>query len=142
MSRSDRFKTGDSRYTLPASVFGTRDRRIDFLRGIAVMGISANHIWPEGFYNTQYDYKFGHLFAFDFADVFILLSGVVAGLVFFPVLVRDGPRQCFRKSARRARQIWSAQILCALTALPVILLFEQTLGVNGSQISPFRALCI
>lgn len=138
MSISDLFKTGYAPYTLPPSIFSARDRRIDCLRGIAVMGISANHIWPEGLYSTQYNYKFGHLFAFDFADVFILLSGIVAGLVFFPILVRDGPLQCFRKSARRARQIWSAQVLCVLAALPVILIFEQTLGVNGSQISPFK----
>ena len=53
----------------------SRDRRSDFLRGLAVLAISANHIWPQHTRNTQYPaYKFGHTFTFNFADVFLPLS--------------------------------------------------------------------
>lgn len=140
MSRPDPFRNSFSPYDLPASAFHARDRRIDVLRGLAVLGISANHIWPEGSYGTQYAaYKFGHLFAFDFADVFVLLSGIVAGILYFPLLLRSGAKACFTKSVARAGQIWRVQILCVCVSLTIILFFERFLGVHGSNLSPFDA---
>lgn len=138
MSKPDLFRNGRNPYALAGLIPGARDRRIDILRGVAVLGISANHIWLEGTVRTQLpEYKFGHLFAFDFADVFVLLSGIVAGLVFFPVLMRHGPRRCGHKALKRAGQIWGAQILCTLAALTIILAFETQLGVTGTRLSPF-----
>lgn len=118
-----------------------RDRRVDFLRGLAVLAISANHIWPQSGLKPHYPYpayKFGHFFAFDFADVFLLLSGIVAGIVFFPVLVQGGLQKCYTRSLRRAGQIWGVHILCVFAALSIILVFERALGATGLLLTPFE----
>lgn len=134
MSKPDLFKNVRSPYVLSYPVTRARYRRIDMLRGLAVLGISVNHIW---YHNTEsagvVGYKFGHFFTFDFGDVFLLTSGIVAGIFFFPLLLKSGARKCLEKSFRRAGQIWLVHILCTLAALTVIVTFERNLGVTGLQ---------
>ena len=109
-----------------------RDRRIDFLRGLAVIGISANHIYLGDSYPTQYPpYHSGHVFAFNFGDVFILLSGIVVGIVVFPLFPKGGLQQCSARARRRAGQVWGVQIASALVILPLIWVFEQGLGTGA-----------
>lgn len=121
----------------PQSPTPARDRRVDILRGVAVLAISANHILttsPE--MTAGKPYRFGHLFAFDFADVFLFLSGLVAGMVLYPLFLRAGPAKCFEKTAARAVRIWGAQLLCIGFAFVTALAFRQGLGVSSVTHDP------
>lgn len=120
-------------------VQATRDRRIDVLRGVAVLGIALNHVSAESPHIANFGlYKFGHLFAFDFADVFLLISGIVAGIVFFPLYARAGAGACFEKAVRRSGQIWGVQIACVLAILPAIWIAARVFGVEIAWLAPFE----
>src|SRR4051812_32307587 len=76
---------------LPPLAKSSRDSRIDFFRGIALIGIALNHtVPPPSVYNTFGHYQFGHFFSFGFADMFVFLSGMVCAMAYTRVLEREG----------------------------------------------------
>src|SRR5438105_15551403 len=75
---------------VPLVASSSRDGRIDFFRGIALIGIALNHtVPPPGVYNTFGHYQFGHFFSFGFADMFVFLSGMVCAMAYTRVLERE-----------------------------------------------------
>jgi hypothetical protein len=86
-----------------------RDNRIDFFRGIALIGIALNHtVPPPDLYNTFGHYQFGHFFSFGFADMFVFLSGLVCAMAYTRVLERDGWWGGQIKAIKRCMQIYIA----------------------------------
>ncbi len=86
-----------------------RDHRIDALRGVALVSMMLNHL-PGKYTDCVYE-----LFGFSsFAEVFVLLSGVVMGYVYSFVLVQNGEGALRRKAQRRAGTIYSYHILIFL----------------------------
>jgi hypothetical protein len=84
----------------------TRDLRLDFFRGIALMLIFIDHI-PENIlaYFTLQGVQF-----FDAAEVFIFISGFTAALVYGRVMLTQGIFYAGAQVLRRAWQLYVAHI--------------------------------
>jgi hypothetical protein len=98
---------------------GFRDLRIDFIRGLALLIIYIDHI-PH---NVVSWFTLQRFAFHDCAEVFVFISGYVAGLVFTRTLVRDGLRACCRRAWRRCGQLYLAQTLIAVFTLAVLYAF-------------------
>jgi hypothetical protein len=92
-----------------------RDPRIDFVRGLCLLVIFSAHL------NPNYLKKFINGLGFsDSAEVFVFLSGYVAGLVFYRQLVRDGFRACLRGALKRCGEIYVAHLLTLVVTLTLV----------------------
>jgi len=117
---------GDAAATL-ASVAGSseRDLRIDFFRGLALAGIAANHtLPPPALARDLPQYAFGHWFAFDFADVFVFLSGLAAARA-YGRRARHDFAAAQAKAFQRGLTIWFA----GLVATAGVLVWMMTLAL-------------
>lgn len=100
-----------------------RDERFDLFRGIALIGITLNHMVPTlGLMREfgQYQLKTG-LF-FNFADVFVFISGCVGGIAYTKLIQSDGLWRCQVKSTRRVFEIFLNNMVTCIACLAVILL--------------------
>jgi hypothetical protein len=92
--------------TTSPPVRGTRDYRLDFFRGLALVFIFIDHI-PDNvvsFFTLR-------SFAFcDAAEVFIFISGYTAALAYAPVFTREGPAMGVARIYRRVWQLYIAHI--------------------------------
>jgi hypothetical protein len=98
----------------PASVNRTRDLRIDFSQMSSVLS------W----------FSFERFWLVSAAEVFVVLSGVVLGMVYGPRLARDGWLAVARRLGRRALVLYAA---CVAVSLSVIAL--SFAGVDVSSVS-------
>jgi len=83
-----------------------RDLRIDALRGLALLMIFVNHLAYLSGDLTLRNGSLGALTLCDFANVFVFVSGYVAGLVYGPKMDRDGFAATRRRIFSRARQLY------------------------------------
>ncbi len=96
----------------------SRDHRIDLLRGIALISMMLNHL------PGKYSQCIRDLFGFSsFAEVFVLLSGVVAGYVYCHALVQKGEAELNSKIRNRARNIYLYHISIFLILFLISLFF-------------------
>ena len=108
-------RSDSARVDLSLSAKSPRDSRIDFFRGIALIGIALNHtVPPPDLYNTFGHYQFGHFFSFGFADMFVFLSGMVCAMAYTRVLERQGLWSGQKKALRRCMQIYIANTIAFL----------------------------
>ena len=79
-------------------LYGKRDLRIDFLRGVAIVSMVVNHLECRSFFNniTQ-----GHIYASS-AEGFVFLSGFVLGFVTLQRIDKTGLQPAMRKLLERA----------------------------------------
>jgi hypothetical protein len=84
-----------------------RDPRIDFFRGFALWSMFIDHLirsWLRGITLKE--------FAFcDSAELFVLLSGISAGIVYKRVLLRDGLLAAWGKVLRRVVAIYRTHLI-------------------------------
>lgn len=100
-----------------APVANTRDYRIDFFRGVSLLGITLNHTVVPLSFPQSWRYQFGHWFGFNFADVFVFLSGLVCAFAYGKVFERDGLAGTEWKALKRCGQIYAAALLAFLATL-------------------------
>jgi hypothetical protein len=98
------------------SVPATRDLRIDFFRGLALYMIIVDHI-PNDPLNR---FTYARLGLSDAAEIFVLLSGVSCGIVFYRVLLRQGLNGFLRAIGKRALQIYVYYLLASLITIGII----------------------
>src|SRR5579859_1020797 len=89
----------------PAYIRGTRDLRIDFLRGAACIAMLVDHVGGDK--SWLYAVTGGDRFYVSAAECFVLLSGIVTGIVYGPIMVRYGPGVVSRKLLRRAALLYA-----------------------------------
>jgi hypothetical protein len=107
----------------PAS---SRDDRIDFLRGIALLIIFIDHVpknWFEPF--TLHAYAFC-----DAAEVFFFISGFVAALVYGRTMQKKGFVAAAKRVWRRAGVVYAAQLLLLVAVVALAGIF---LAATGDQ---------
>lgn len=89
-----------------------RDYRADLFRGIALLTIFANHFSISAPNTGWAIFKLtpSNLTYFDGADVFVLISGFVFGLVYYKHYVSKGFGSCYRKAVERAWDLYVANV--------------------------------
>ena len=122
-----------------------RDLRIDFFRGFALWCMLIDHMiksWLRGITLKEYGFCDG-------AELFVLLSGVSAGIVYHRAMVRDGLGAAWLKIARRILAIYRTHlILFMLFVAEVGLLvawldppsFLEFLALDKFEAHPFRSI--
>jgi hypothetical protein len=88
------------------SAAGARDLRLDFFRGLALFCIFVDHI-PNNIFNN---FTMQSLGLSDAAEMFILISGYTAGLVFGRALDTRGPLAASTRAYHRVWQLYVAHI--------------------------------
>jgi hypothetical protein len=91
----------------------TRDWRIDWLRGLALVSIFVNHM-PGNRFEHWTSRNFGFS---DAAEVFVLLAGVAAAFAYFKKFEAGRAVETSWKAARRAGTLFSAHIASTLAAI-------------------------
>ena len=99
------------RFSAPA---GTRDVRIDWLRGLAMTCVIINHSRLSSLLSW---FSYERLWVVTAAEVFVVLSGVVLGMVYGRRLARDGWRAVVRGLGRRALFLYSVFVGVTVSVL-------------------------
>jgi hypothetical protein len=109
---------------------GDRDLRIDLFRGMAIVFVVVNHV---GLVSVFQDVTQEAIGVVSGAELFVLLSGVVLGMVYRPKVVSGGIGEVVIRTGRRSWKLYC-------TALGVVLLvFALSLipGVNAGYVTTF-----
>jgi hypothetical protein len=110
-----------------------RDLRVDLFRGLALWMILVNHA-PN---NALRPWTL-HRFAFvDAADVFVLLAGYAAGLVYGRALDRQGWGRTAGASLRRAGVVYVAHVLMVVVLAATVGWLGMADHVQQMGLSPF-----
>ena len=97
---------------------------LDMLRGYALVAIMVDHM-PDG---VMRKFTLANFAVFDAAELFVLLSGFLVGLVWLTVEQKQGRTAARKRFLRRAIQVWLALVIGAiLLALLSRFLFESGL---------------
>ncbi len=102
---------------LPSYQAGKRDLRLDVLRGAAIVAMVIDHIGGDR--SWLYALTGGDRFYVSAAEVFVSLSGFVAGLVYTGLAARMGLGAALMKFLRRALVLYVWTVALTL-ALPLI----------------------
>src|ERR1051325_10565594 len=92
----------------------TRDLKIDFLRGLAMACVIVDHSKRASLLSW---FSYQRFWVVTAAEVFVVLSGVVLGMVYGPRLARDGLRFVVVRLGRRALTLYLAFIGVTLSLL-------------------------
>lgn len=83
---------------------GARDLRIDFLRGLAVFAMVANHLGGEP--SMLYAVTGGNHFLFSAAEGFVFISGLVMGIVYARRIAGSGIGEAMWRMLRRTGSLY------------------------------------
>ena len=117
-----------------------RDLRLDFIRGLALFIIFIDHSTPRGLQNFKWLSRYTlHRFSFiDGADVFVFLSGYVAGMVYTRRFLANGLASCFRAAARRCLELYLAEVSLFVMLLAVVNLAAVGTASLPAELHSFR----
>jgi hypothetical protein len=90
---------------------GARDRRLDFLRGYCVFAMAVDHLGANSWLALLTG---GNRFLVSAAEGFLFLSGLVMGIVYRPLVSREGLRAATGKALRRALLIYALTVAATL----------------------------
>jgi hypothetical protein len=107
---------------------GKRDVRIDWLRGLAMTCVIVNHSKLSSLLSW---FTYERLWVVTAAEVFVVLSGVVLGMVYGRRLARDGWRTLVTGLGRRALFLYSVFVGVTVSVLAL-----SALGVDISSLVP------
>ena len=88
-----------------------RDLRLDLLRGFAAFVMIADHI---GGNSLLWPLTGGDSFFVSAAEVFVLISGLLLGIVYARVVIRNGLGSAIRKAAGRAWKLYMLTVSMTL----------------------------
>lgn len=91
---------------------GKRDLRLDLLRGFAAFAMIVDHVGGE--HSWLYAFTGGNRFFVSAAEAFVLISGVVLGIVYLGVVQRLGIAAALMKALHRAWMLYVATVLLSL----------------------------
>lgn len=102
---------------------GSRQQRIDFLRGLALLVIFVDHLEFVAGAALLSPWTLRGWYWCDAAEVFVFLSGLVCGWTYLRTLERDGFSACRRKGFRRAFRIYLANLACLAIIVELVIFF-------------------
>src|SRR5262245_56139025 len=123
------------------SSLSRRDVRIDWLRGLAMTCVIVNHSKLSSLLSW---FSYERFWVVTAAEVFVVLSGVVLGMVYSRRLARDGWRPVVRGLLRRAAFLY---LVCYGVSVSLLLLAAIGVDVTrltepGGQLPAWSALQI
>src|SRR5215212_10510490 len=98
----------------PNTSIGHRDLRIDWMRGLAMTCVIINHSKLSSLLSW---FSYERLWIVTAAEVFVVLSGVVLGMVYGRRLARDGWRAVVDGLGRRALLLYSVFVGVTVSVL-------------------------
>lgn len=109
-----------------------RDERVDLLRGFCVLAMVVDHI---GGPSVLYWVTGGNRFYTSAAEAFILISGLVMGLVYRRLIERDGLGPSLRRAIERSATLYLLTITLSLIFIPAseILNLHWAQGIDFSD---------
>ncbi len=107
-----------------------RDVRVDLLRGFAIIFVVVNHIDQRSLWHVVTVERLG---LFTGAEVFVLLSGVVLGMVHGRRSVTAGWADSARTLLRRARTLY----LTTIAVIVAVLLLRVVPGIDDSSLATY-----
>src|SRR3954466_3518130 len=108
---------------------GSRDLRLDLLRGLAMTCVGVNLSRLSSLLSW---FSYQRFWVVTAAEVFVVLSGVVLGMVYGRRLARDGVWAVAKGLCRRAAFLYVAFVAVTLSVLVLSLL-----GVDTSSLTTF-----
>ena len=111
----------------PSPMKGARDLRIDWLRGLAMTCVVVNHSRLSSLLSW---FSYQHFWVVTAAEVFVVLSGVVLGIVYGRRLDRDGLLPVAKGLCRRAILLYAAFVGVTVSVFALSLL-----GVDTSSLT-------
>ncbi len=106
----------------------SRDSRIDWLRGLAMTCVVINHTQLSSLFSW---FSYERLWVVTAAEVFVVLSGVVLGMVYSRRLARHGWGAVVRGLGRRAVFLYASFIAVTLSILALA-----AVGVDVRAVAP------
>src|SRR5882672_2612064 len=97
---------------------GTRDLRIDWLRGLAMTCVIIDHSKLSSLLSW---FSYERFWVVTAAEVFVVLSGTVLGMVYERRLARDGWLVVVRGLGRRALTLYAAFVAVTVSVLIISL---------------------
>jgi hypothetical protein len=113
---------------------GTRDLRIDWLRGLAMTCVIIDHSRRSSILSW---FSYQRFWVVTAAEVFVVLSGLVLGMVYGRRLARDGWAVVATRLVRRALTLYAAFIAVTLSLLGL-----SWLGVDISAVATWDSNAI
>jgi hypothetical protein len=113
----------------PNAAPAVRDSRIDFFRGLALYMIIVDHIPNDPLSRFTYS----RLGLSDAAEIFVFLSGISCGIVFFRVLQRQGVSGLFTAIGKRTLQIYAYYLLASIVTIAIIAAGRDLLTIPVNQ---------
>jgi hypothetical protein len=107
---------------------GKRDVRIDWLRGLAMTCVIVNHSKLSSLLSW---FSYERFWVVTAAEVFVVLSGVVLGMVYGRRLARDGWRAVVRGLSRRAFFLYSMFVGVTVSVLALA-----AMGIDVGSLAP------
>ncbi len=92
---------------------GRRDLRLDLLRGFAAFAMVVDHV--GGNESWLYPVTGGNRFFVSAAEAFVLISGIVLGIVYRGVVEKRGIADALMKALQRAWMLYLVTVLLTLT---------------------------
>lgn len=124
---------GDTAATGSGEARSIRDRRVDFVRGAALLLIYSDHI--SG--NLLAEYTLYSVGFADMAEVFVFISGYVGGIAYSRRLSARGFWSCQKKALDRVGQLYLAH-LASVAVLVLILALHQYARSGGAVVPWYR----
>jgi hypothetical protein len=116
-----------SRWTYPVDA-GTRDLRIDFLRGLAMMFVVVDHI---DLFSAHHLISHERIGVVSGAELFVVLSGIVLGIAHRRRVIVEGWRPSASRMWARARLLY----LVSLAVLVTSYVLSHLPGLNGQALT-------
>jgi hypothetical protein len=101
------FLNPDWSYRIP----GSRDLRLDWLRGYATMAMVVDHLGSSSYLHILTG---GDVFFVSAAEAFVFISGMIVGLVYGETLRREGYGPAARKALVRAWTLYKLTVVLTL----------------------------
>src|SRR5436309_11812240 len=98
----------------PGSISASRDLRLDWLRGLAMTCVIINHSRLSSLLSW---FSYERFWVVTAAEVFVVLSGVVLGMVYSRRLARNGWRAVVLGLGRRALLLYGAFVGVTVSVL-------------------------
>ncbi len=92
---------------------GRRDLRLDLLRGFAAFAMIVDHVGGER--SWLYPLTGGNRFFVSAAEAFVLISGIVLGIVYRGFVEKQGVAAALMKALHRAWMLYAATVLLSLS---------------------------